>query len=237
MSKFSVNDHVRVTDPKHPLHDRVGVVGSVHREKHWWAYWVQFSDTFHAVPEHHLVLAEEVPFSGIRATAKIVDLEVELDKDGRFEADLAPHIERLNHIVAGGLMDADENPMKGSVTFARVDKPSSPEVRSVSSTGAEKGTKAERFDLLPAGALSAVARHYAVGAEKYSAHNWRKGYEWSKSYAALQRHANLFWSGQDDDEETGTPHMAAVAFHALSLLTFMVEQPGFDDRYRAEGAS
>ena len=105
------------------------------------------------------------------------------------------------------------------------------EVRSVSSTGGEKGTKDERFDLLPAEALAKVARHYGVGAQKYAAHNWRRGYEWSKSYAALQRHANAFWGGEDVDEETGSPHMAAVAFHALALLTFMDEQVNFDDRY------
>lgn len=29
------------------------------------------------------------------------------------------------------------------------------------------------------------------------------------------------------------PHMAAVAFHALALLTFMDEQRVFDDRYTA----
>lgn len=110
----------------------------------------------------------------------------------------------------------------------------SKEVRTTSSTGAEKGVKEERFDLLPQEALAAVARHYGVGARKYSAHNWRKGYEWSKSYSALQRHANAFWSGEDIDEETGSPHMAAVAFHALSLITFMSEQPGFDDRYKPE---
>lgn len=108
------------------------------------------------------------------------------------------------------------------------------EIRSVSSTGAEKGTKPERFDLLPQEALAAVARHYGVGAAKYSAHNWRKGYEWSKSYAALQRHANAFWAGEDIDEETGSPHMAGVAFHALALITFMEEQPGFDDRFKRE---
>jgi hypothetical protein len=38
------------------------------------------------------------------------------------------------------------------------------EVRSISSTGAEKGTKDERFDLLPPEALASVARHYGVGA-------------------------------------------------------------------------
>jgi hypothetical protein len=111
------------------------------------------------------------------------------------------------------------------------------EVRSVSSTGGEKGTKAERHDLIPVEALATVARHYGVGAAKYEAHNWRRGYEWSKSYAALQRHATAFWSGEDIDEETGSPHMAAVAFHALTLLTFMEEQPGFDDRYKKESIS
>ena len=108
------------------------------------------------------------------------------------------------------------------------------EVRSVSSSGAEKGVKPERHDLLPVEALGKVARHYGVGAEKYSAHNWRKGYEWSKSYSALQRHATAFWGGEDIDAETGSPHMAAVVFHALALLTFMDEQQKFDDRYRPE---
>ena len=111
------------------------------------------------------------------------------------------------------------------------------EVRSVSSTGGEKGTKDERYDLIPVEALATVARHYGVGAKKYAAHNWRKGYEWSKSYAALQRHTQAFWSGEDLDEETGSPHMAAVAFHALALLTFMQEHPDFDDRFKPRGNS
>ncbi|MEV8029244.1 dATP/dGTP diphosphohydrolase domain-containing protein [Cellulosimicrobium funkei] len=112
--------------------------------------------------------------------------------------------------------------------------PTTGEVRAVSTTGGEKGTKPERFDLLPNEALATVARHYGAGARKYAAHNWRRGYPWSQSYAALQRHANAFWSGEDTDAETGSPHMAAVAFHALTLLTFMVEQPGFDDRYKPQ---
>lgn len=118
--------------------------------------------------------------------------------------------------------------------MTRIDDIPSEEVRSVSSTGAEKGTKPERFDLLPTAALAKVARHYGAGAEKYEDHNWRKGYEWSKSYAALQRHAAAFWGGEDIDEETGSPHMAAVAFHALALLTYMDEHREFDDRYKPE---
>lgn len=110
------------------------------------------------------------------------------------------------------------------------------EVRTVSSTGGEKGTKEERFDLLPWEAIAKVARHYGKGAEKYDDHNWRRGYEWSKSYAALMRHLTAFWSGEDIDEETGSPHMAAVVFHSLTLLTFMDEQREFDDRYKPETA-
>lgn len=106
------------------------------------------------------------------------------------------------------------------------------EVRTTSTTGGEKGTKPERYDLIPVGALAKVAALYGRGAAKYAAHNWRKGYEWSKSYAALQRHATQFWNGEDNDAEMDLPHMASVAFHALALLTFMEEQREFDDRYR-----
>lgn len=106
------------------------------------------------------------------------------------------------------------------------------EVRTTSVTGGQKGTKPERYDLLPIGALSTVAALYGRGAEKYAAHNWRRGYEWSKSYAALQRHATQFWNGEDHDPEMQLPHMASVAFHALALLTFMEEQPQFDDRFK-----
>ena len=108
------------------------------------------------------------------------------------------------------------------------------EVRTTSATGGEKGTKPERYDLIPVGALAQVAALYGRGAAKYAAHNWRRGYEWSKSYAALQRHATQFWNGEDNDAEMDLPHMASVAFHALALLTFMEEQPGFDDRYKPE---
>src|SRR6185312_14556771 len=94
------------------------------------------------------------------------------------------------------------------------------ETRTTSATGAEKGVKLAAFDLIPMEALTKVATHYGIGARKYAAHNWRAGYEWSKSFAAMQRHATQFWAGEDMDTETGSPHMAAVAFHALTLLTF-----------------
>ena len=106
------------------------------------------------------------------------------------------------------------------------------EVRVTSETGGEKGTKPARFDLLPPGALWQVAELYRFGATKYADHNWRRGYAWSLSFAAMMRHAWLFWQGEDMDDETGLPHLTSVVFHALTLLTFMVEHPAYDDRFR-----
>jgi hypothetical protein len=109
---------------------------------------------------------------------------------------------------------------------------SSEEVRSVSSTGGEKGTKLARYDLIPEFPLRMLAEHFGRGADKYDDHNWRRGYEWSKSFAAMMRHAWQFWSGEDYDLETGSPHLAAVMWHACCMLEFMQEFPEFDDRFK-----
>jgi hypothetical protein len=110
------------------------------------------------------------------------------------------------------------------------------EVRTTSSTGGEKGVKAQRHDLLPRPALDAIAEVYAFGAQKYADHNWRRGYEWGKSYAALQRHLTAWWDGEDLDPESGLSHLGHAGFHVFALLTWMAEQGSgvenvFDDRW------
>lgn len=104
------------------------------------------------------------------------------------------------------------------------------EVRLTSETGAQKGSKLDRFDLIPTEPLRLLAHHYGVGARKYAENNWRKGYKWSLSYAAMQRHANAFWSGEDIDEETGTPHIIAAAWHCFAMAQYMIDFKEYDDR-------
>lgn len=129
------------------------------------------------------------------------------------------------------------------------------EIRTASSTGGEKGTKLARFDLMPVEALEEVASRFGLGAMKYENRNWERGYEWSKSYGALQRHAWAFWRGEDDDdlgEEAyraaglnpedfkvdgripGSSHLAAIACHALFLLHWSRTHTEFDDRPSTE---
>jgi len=101
-------------------------------------------------------------------------------------------------------------------------------------TGGQKGSKLARFDLLPGDALWAVAEHFGRGAVKYGEdRNWEKGYAWSLSFAALMRHAWAWWQGEDKDAETGSSHLAAVAWHALVLLAFELRGAGTDNRPEA----
>lgn len=104
------------------------------------------------------------------------------------------------------------------------------EVRITNATGAQKGSKLARFDLIPPAALTELAEHYGKGAAKYADRNWEKGTDWHLNYAAMMRHAWQFWNGEDRDEETGSKHMTAVAWHAFALATFMDTHPELDTR-------
>lgn len=97
-------------------------------------------------------------------------------------------------------------------------------------TGGQKGRKLARFDLLPPDALRQVAEHYGKGVEKYEDRNWEKGYDWSLSFGAAQRHLWQFWNGEDIDPETQSHHLCAVIFHCMSMLTFDKTHPELDDR-------
>lgn len=119
------------------------------------------------------------------------------------------------------------------------------EVRQTSDSGAQKGSKLARYDMIPADALEILAEHYGIGAEKYPPFdngdeygrldNWRRCYDWSLSFAAMQRHSWQFWNGEDIDPETGSPHLAAVAWHALAILHWSLNdelKTKYDDRPR-----
>lgn len=134
-----------------------------------------------------------------------------------------------------------------------------PEERTTSSTGGQKGVKLERFDLIPAGPLRELAVLFGQGARKYDANQWRNGYEWGKSFGALQRHAWAWQAGLEFDvcsndpdgcshvdvdgnpftnllpdacyNHTGVHHLVAVAWHSFVLLEYRDTHPEHDDRW------
>ncbi len=103
-------------------------------------------------------------------------------------------------------------------------------------TGGAKGKKPEAYALIPAAPLAEVARVYGMGAEKYEPWNWAKGYAWSLSLSALQRHIEAFRQRVDRDPESGLHHLSHAVFHCLALMEFSRLKLGTDDRQPIPGA-
>ena len=55
-------------------------------------------------------------------------------------------------------------------------------------TGGEKGQKDVQLHCIPWEALEILGKVYTFGREKYADYNFRKGYNWSLSFDAMQRH-------------------------------------------------
>lgn len=107
-------------------------------------------------------------------------------------------------------------------------------------TGGQKGAKDSQLSAAPAEAMMVLGRVFGFGGRKYARHNYRKGYAWSLSYDAMLRHIHASLAGEDYDPESGLPHMAHAAWHALTLTQFLIDQrmerhpKELDDRFNVE---
>ena len=91
-----------------------------------------------------------------------------------------------------------------------------------------------RYDLLPPELLHETAQVLDGGAQKYGENNWAQGADYSRYFAAMQRHAWKWWSGQNADEESGMSHLAHVVACAGFLMAYQRRDLGNDDRPRTE---
>lgn len=89
-----------------------------------------------------------------------------------------------------------------------------------------------RMSLLPAHPLTEIAKVLTFGAQKYEAHNWRKGFDYSRVMDALQRHLHAWNEGEDIDPESGLSHLAHAGCNILFLLEFERRGTGNDDRFK-----
>ena len=87
-----------------------------------------------------------------------------------------------------------------------------------------------RLDLVAPDLLDALGRVLEFGARKYDAWSWMRGKAWSRDYAAVLRHLNAWWGGEDFDPESALPQL----WHAATDLMFLVASQkrglGTDDR-------
>ena len=96
-------------------------------------------------------------------------------------------------------------------------------------TGGMKGEKLSQLGWADPLALIEVGKVFGFGAKKYAPTNYRKGYRWSLSVNALERHLLLWLSGESRDQESNLLHTAHIAWHSLCLLCFELRGLGSDD--------
>jgi hypothetical protein len=99
-------------------------------------------------------------------------------------------------------------------------------------TGVKHDQEKPDMSLLSSIALVEVAKVMTFGKTKYSAHNWRGGFKWSRVLSAAMRHLVAYIGGEDKDPETGLSHLAHCACCVLFLLEFEKTKPELDDRYK-----
>ena len=88
-----------------------------------------------------------------------------------------------------------------------------------------------RMDLLDAEALEGLAKVLTFGANKYAAHNWRGGLEYSRLIGALLRHVFAIQRGELLDPESGLPHIDHAGCCWMFLSNQMKTRPDMNDLY------
>ena len=87
-----------------------------------------------------------------------------------------------------------------------------------------------RYDLIPPLPMEQMAQALTFGSQKYTDNNWLNGMGYSRIYAALMRHLQAWWSGEDIDPESGLPHLAHAACNVMFLQQLSASFPEGDDR-------
>lgn len=82
-------------------------------------------------------------------------------------------------------------------------------------------------------ALNGLAKVLEFGAAKYSRGNWLKGRPYNDTVDSLARHLVAFMAGENDDAESGLPHVDHILCNALFLAEHY-RMMGLDDRARKE---
>ena len=83
-------------------------------------------------------------------------------------------------------------------------------------------------------ALEEEAKVFGFGAEKYAPWNWRKGLAVSRLLAAVLRHIFAVLRGEDNDPESGLPHLAHARCGLAMAMWTLKHKPELDDRWRPQ---
>ena len=99
-------------------------------------------------------------------------------------------------------------------------------------SGAIQACELLLVDLLNLIDVRDVASVYAKGAVKYAAFNWYCGLSASRIMASVSRHLKAYeLDEQENDLETGLPHLVHAAWGYITMLVFLREGRLVNDYY------
>lgn len=91
-----------------------------------------------------------------------------------------------------------------------------------------------RLDLIPHELVLGLGEILRHGAEKYGDNNWATGADWSRYFAASQRHLWAWWSGEDEDPESRLNHLLHATCCIAFLIAYQSRDLGRDDRPKVQ---
>lgn len=89
-----------------------------------------------------------------------------------------------------------------------------------------------RLDLIPSSGIEGIGRAMTFGAKKYSANNWRAGFDYSRLIGSAMRHLIAWKDGQDKDPESNLSHLDHLGACIVMLISHEQEGLGNDDRVK-----
>ena len=100
----------------------------------------------------------------------------------------------------------------------------------MSELGRKDDTTKPRWSLLPYGTIVQVIGVLEFGAKKYEVGNWKHVPDArTRYYDATMRHLEWWWLGQENDPESGLPHLAHAVCCLLFLMWFDVQVAARDE--------
>jgi hypothetical protein len=101
----------------------------------------------------------------------------------------------------------------------------------------EKKGRADRFNdskrqwnLMHLPSFEPMVQVLEYGAKKYSPNQWKKGFPITEIYDSLMRHMIAFMNGEDNDPESGLPHIGHIQCNIMFMAYVKENHPKFDDR-------
>ena len=86
------------------------------------------------------------------------------------------------------------------------------------------------WSLVDFNSLQDMVRVLEFGAKKYNRDNWKLGLPTKQICESMLRHIFAYLQGEDNDPESGIPHIGHIQCNAMFLDYMMRHHPELDDR-------